>query len=89
MPLADLAECWLHLSGCCRCYSSYPLRLMAQRVGGHHRLGDVLPRLRCASCGGKPASTVLMNRGDDNPYGARAGWRIDLSSGHSVDERWR
>ena len=78
-PLADLGLCWLHLSGCCQRTTSYPLPLMAQRLGGQRLLGDVLPRLRCTGCGNKPARMVLTDRADDSSYGARAMWRIDLS----------
>ena len=79
--LVDLGVCWLQLSGCCHHSTSYPLPLMAQRLGGQHLLGDVLPRLRCSGCGNKPARMVLVDRADDSPYGARAGWKIDLSGG--------
>ena len=79
--LADLGVCWLQLSGCCQRSTTYPLLLMAQRLGGQRLLGDVLPRLRCSGCGNKPSRMVLVDRADDSPYGARASWKIDLSGG--------
>jgi hypothetical protein len=72
MRLADLGLCWLQLSGCCGRSTSYPLPLMAQRLGEQRLLGDVLPRLLCTGCGGKPARMVLLDRADDSLYGARA-----------------
>jgi len=47
-------------------------RLCRDLTGSHWQLGNVLPRLRCESCGGKPSSMVLMDRGDDSADGAQA-----------------
>ncbi len=79
MRLAELAGCWLYLSGCCPRSVTYPLALLARRLGGHWRLGEVLPRLRCSACGGRPTRLVLADRGDDSPYGSQARWKIDLA----------
>jgi hypothetical protein len=79
MRLDELGHYWLDLGGCCGRTSRYPLRLMAERVGGPRLLGDVLPRLRCEACGKKPARVLLLDRGDDSSHGARAAVKIDLS----------
>ena len=43
---------------CCKGVVLYPVRLLAAK-GGNRIFGDVLARLRCDSCGGKPAPVYL------------------------------
>jgi hypothetical protein len=79
-PLAGLGRCWLELRGCCRRIVFVPLPLLAEKHGAGVLLRDVLPRLRCQECGGKPAVMALVERADGGPRraGSPDGWRIDL-----------
>lgn len=65
--LATLAAWWLEARCRCGAVGYPPLRLLAAERGWRTPLGDVLPRLRCRSCGAAPATVDLV----DNPaYGA-------------------
>lgn len=52
----------------CRCKLSYvPLSMLADRSGGGLQLGEVLPRLKCRTCGERPSEVALV---DDPAAGA-------------------
>jgi hypothetical protein len=77
--LDELGPCWLELSD--RCQLVYmPLPLLIKKRGGGLMLRDVLLRLRCSRCGGKPAVMTLVERADGGRprTGAPDGWRIPL-----------
>jgi hypothetical protein len=65
--LADLSDAWLRLD-CCQGITYVPIRLLAgaSRVG---RLRDVLPRMRCKVCRGRPKRAALV----ESPAGEAAG----------------
>lgn len=76
--LRDLSGWWLDIRCRCERATAYPLRLMAAEQPHNPRICDVLPRLRCRSCGGRPARVQLV----DNParlgvfHGSGAGARV-------------
>lgn len=74
--LADLNGFWLQTRCGCSRSVAYPFRLMARQLGGEHLLRDVLPRLRCQVCGGRPVSVVLV---DDPAAGAHGGSLLTTS----------
>ena len=78
--LADLGSCWLELRGCCRRSTLVPLPLLAGEYGGEMLLRDLLPRVRCWGCGGKPAVMALRERADGGHgrAGSPGGWRVGL-----------
>lgn len=80
--LSDWPECRLELhcpSGSGRCVD-FPVRLLLQ--SGDRPFGDVLAKLRCKCCGGKPAPVYLVagltrrpDRGGPPPC-----WAVELTS---------
>jgi hypothetical protein len=77
--LDALEPCWLEVH--CSCQIAYlPLPLMAKNHGGGLLLGDVLPRLRCSKCGGRPKFMALIERPEPPRAGAPDTWRIELAS---------
>ena len=62
--------------------TSYPpLRMLARRYGGQHRVGEVVDRLRCRRCHGRPALAALVENPAGNAPGRAAsapGWRVVL-----------
>lgn len=58
----DLVGRWLGVSCVPPCpHLAYlPFKLLA-RTRGHMKLRDVLPRLRCEGCGGRPARALLVD----------------------------
>jgi hypothetical protein len=77
--LSRLEEAWLEVRCCGASYQ--PLRMLARRYGGQHRVGEVVDRLRCRRCRGRPALVALV----ENPAGrapgqagAAPGWRVVL-----------
>lgn len=78
VPVSDLAGYWLELT-CCSGMTLFPINLIVQRQGGHHRLKDVLSRLRCQRCKGQPV-TAYLNETHNRTfnYGAPPGWSVQL-----------
>ena len=76
--LDGLGPCWLKLSGC-GCQLVYmPLPLMVKRHGGGLILQDVLDRLRCSKCGGRPTVVALVERTEPPRAGTPDSWRVVL-----------
>ena len=77
-PLADLAGTWLRLE-CCKGTPFLPLRLLAGPTRPQARLRNVLPRLRCKNCHGRPATVVLIENPAGQAHGGPpVGWAIPL-----------
>ena len=81
--LHELEGYWLELH-CCGGTILLPLKLIARQYGQSHRLGDILLRMRCKVCRGKPARAYL----NETPHrtdchGAPPGWSLQLiPAGH-------
>lgn len=76
--LQELEDCWLELH-CCHRTALLPLRLLASRYGQECRLGDILLRMRCQLCKGKPVRAYLNEAANRTAcYGAPPGWSIQL-----------
>ncbi len=65
--LARRSDTWLEVACCGTSY--HPLRMLARRYGGQHRVGEVVDRLRCQRCHGQPAGR------EPGRQRAGAGWR--------------
>ena len=78
MRLDQFGGGWLELRGCCSRAVYYPLPLLAEEQGGAALLGEVLPRLRCEACDGKPSVVALVQRADGQAFSPPVGWRIIL-----------
>jgi hypothetical protein len=76
MRLDQFGSCWLELRGCCSRAVYYPLPLLAEKQAGAVLLGEVLPRLRCEACGGKPSILALVQRVDGQHFVLPVGWCI-------------
>lgn len=80
LPIGERPAWWLQLR-CegCRSATDYPLKLLAERIGGDWQLAAILPRLRCHACRSRPVAVVLT---DDPAAGAVGGkpatWRLPL-----------
>ena len=63
---------WLGIKCDCGGGSTYPLRLMAAKIGWRNTLRQVVPRLKCKACGAPPSSVYLVDSpgGDTGRYGA-------------------
>jgi len=74
--LSDWPRCVLEIS-CCKGISVYPVKLlMAKR--GDLTFRDVLARLKCPACGGKPAPVYLSAGHRQHSGGSPADWAIEL-----------
>jgi hypothetical protein len=78
--LRQLEETWLE-ARCCRGTTVMPVRLLAAQLGGGCLVGDVVGRLRCEACGGRPMLVALVEDPagqSSGRAGAAPGWRIVL-----------
>jgi hypothetical protein len=78
--LGRLDGAWLEVR-CCGGTSYPPLRMLARRYGGQHRVAEVVDRLRCQRCHGRPALVALVENPAGNApgqAGAPPGWRVVL-----------
>lgn len=64
---------WLSIKCDCGGGVHYPLRLMSAQIGWRLTLRQVVARLRCKMCGGRPSSVVLVDGlgGDTGRYGSK------------------
>jgi hypothetical protein len=77
-PLQDLAGTWLRLE-CCRGTTYLPLTLLIGAARPKARLRDVLLRLRCQACHGRPTTVALIeNPAGEAKGGPPVGWEIPL-----------
>ena len=79
--LSDWPDCHLEVR-CCKGTTIYPLRLLAERHG-NRTFADLLARLRCSRCGGRPAPIYLcagQHRAGDGTIGITPDWAIELVS---------
>ena len=70
-------QCWLELR-CCDGTTLLPLRDMG--ADDRRTLADVLVRLRCRMCRGRPTEVTLLESPQQPPaaYGGRPPWRLML-----------
>lgn len=72
-PISELGW-WLGLK-CTTCDARgyYPLRLMAANIGWDRTLRQIVPNLKCKSCGSRPAEVWLHQDagGDHGRFGAK------------------
>lgn len=55
----------------CRCQVAHlPLKLLAREHGPHHRIADIVARLRCSQCGERPGEATMT----DNPARGMPGY---------------
>lgn len=78
--LADLAGHWLQVEcGGCRARVFYPCPLLAKERGADLRVSDVLGRLRCRHCGGRPMHVAMTNDPTGGSQGgATMAWTVGL-----------
>jgi hypothetical protein len=77
--LSDLAATALKLE-CCSGTTYVAVRLLTDATRPNARLRNVLPRLRCRHCGGRPAAVTLIDASPGQaPNGLHAGWQIPLT----------
>ncbi|GJH22777.1 hypothetical protein CBA19CS22_39565 [Caballeronia novacaledonica] len=75
-----MPECWLFVRcGQCERSSEYPLKLMAKRHSPKRKLSEVLAKLVCANCGGRPAKIALKENHLRDGKGKPEGWVVYLS----------
>jgi hypothetical protein len=74
--LAGWPNCRLEVQ-CCKGVVLYPVRLLAEQHG-NRTFENVLRRLRCGGCGGKPAPVYLCVGHHTNSGGAAPDWAIEL-----------
>lgn len=79
MRLEQLAACWLELR-CCRGVILYPVTLLLEQRSRNARrpLREVVGRLRCKQCQGRPASVYLNETTSREHRHGPAGWSIEL-----------
>lgn len=79
-PISEMG--WHLVRVCCNTRSVYPLRLMAAQQGWHLTLRDIVPRIRCSTCGQQPAALRLHKNGtgEHGMMGAHDPW-LDLLGG--------
>lgn len=73
--LAELPGHWLRLECGCGAVVHYPCPLLAKERGPELRVGDVLGRLCCRQCKGRPARVAMTN---DPTGGAQGLWRVEI-----------
>src|ERR1051326_4653958 len=74
--LSDWPDCRLEL-WCCKGTVGYPDKLLIQR-NGDRTFAEVLNRLRCSACGGKPAPVYLCAGHREHGNGAPPYWAVEL-----------
>jgi hypothetical protein len=74
--LSDWPACGLELH-CCKGVVIWPVRLLATKHGDL-TFGQVIARLRCERCGGRPAQVYLCAGHRVHVSGAAADWAIEL-----------
>ena len=76
--LSDWPDCSLELC-CCKGTTVYPVRLLASQHG-NPTFEQLLVRLRCKRCRGKPAPVYLCAGNRQHSGGAAADWAVELVS---------
>jgi hypothetical protein len=74
--LSDWPDCNLELH-CCRGQVVYPVRLLLTSYAGL-TFTQILARLRCKHCGGKPAPVYLCAGHREHNHGAPPDWAVEL-----------
>lgn len=75
-PIADHEQHWLELR-CCKGVTYYPIRLIVQDHKGRGTVGDVVKRLRCKRCGGRPAEVGITDNAQQTEL--VSGWTVQLT----------
>jgi hypothetical protein len=74
VPINRMSNWWLRLT--CECGDSHhrPLRLMSAELGWRLTLRQILPRLKCRTCGDRPSQVHLLDTpaGDTGRFGAKS-----------------
>lgn len=65
VPISELSDLWLRISCVCGTSTGYPLRLLAGEIGWTRTLREVIPKLRCKSCGAHPREILLTSQAYD------------------------
>lgn len=78
--LIELEPCWLDVKcGACGHATLYPFKLLAARLGPQRQVGEIVSRLRCKECRGRPATIYLNETPHGEPCkGAPPGWSMQL-----------
>ena len=79
LKLSELPGCWLEITCCRKAGIIAPSLELLRKRNGDCTIGDVVDRLICTKCGGRPRSVYLnetQNR--KRNVGAPPGWSIQL-----------
>lgn len=74
--LSDWPDCSLEIQ-CCQGATIVPVRLLATNHGDR-LFADMLAKLRCSRCRGRPAPVYLCAGHREHNDGSPAGWSIEI-----------